>query len=265
MPLNTIEASAFLSAIIESSDDAIVGKTLDGTILSWNSAAERLYQYSAEEAVGRNISLIIPPEGEGELERILKRIERGERVEHHETVRVRKDGVRLEVSITVSPIKNIEGKVIGASAITRDITERKLIEKERASLQAEVIRTQKLLLEELSTPLIPIKEGIVVMPLIGAMNDLRAGQMLTTLLEGIRERCPRFAIIDITGVSTVDTQVASALINAAAAVKLMGTEIIITGMRGRVAQTLIGLGVDLTGIVTRRNLKSGIDYAEGLK
>jgi len=101
--------------------------------------------------------------------------------------------------------------------------------------------------------------------LIGAMNDRRAAQMLTALLEGVRERCPRFVIIDITGVSTIDTQVATALISAAAAVKLMGTEVVITGIRGRVAQTLIGLGVDLTGIVTRRNLQSGIEYAEGLK
>lgn len=265
MPLNTIESSAFLSAIVESSEDAIVGKNLDGIILSWNAGAERLYQYSAEEAIGRNISLIIPPEHEGELEHILTRIGRGERVRHHETVRVRKDGVRLDISLTVSPIKDNEGKIIGASAIARDITERKLIEKERALLREEVIGTQEMLLAELSTPLIPIKEGIVVMPLIGAMNDRRASQMLIALLEGVRERCPRVAIIDITGVSTVDTQVASALIDAAAAVRLMGTEVIITGIRGRVAQTLIGLGVDLTGIVTRRTLQSGIVYAEGLK
>src|SRR5215210_764477 len=181
MPLLTIESSAFLSAIVESSDDAIIGKTLDGTIISWNAGAERLYQYSAEEAIGRNISLIIPPEREGELEHILARIGRGERVQHLETVRVRKDGVRLDVSLSVSPIKNNEGKIIGASAIARDITERKLFEKERASLREEFIHTQELLLAELSTPLIPIKEGIVVMPLIGAVNDRRAAQMLTAL------------------------------------------------------------------------------------
>src|SRR5918911_1883229 len=121
MPSNTIESSAFLSAIVESSDDAIIGKTLEGTILSWNAGAERLYQYSAEEAIGRNISLIIPPERDGELERILQRIGRGERVHHLETVRVRKDGTRLDVSVTISPIKDAEGKIIGASAITRDI------------------------------------------------------------------------------------------------------------------------------------------------
>ena len=265
MPSSPIESSAFLSAIVESSGDAIIGKTLEGTILSWNRGAEQLYQYSAEEAVGRNISLIIPPEREGELQRILARITRGERVEHYETERVRKDGVRLDVSVTISPIRDAKGEVIGASAVARDISERKLIEKERAALREEVISAQELLLAELSTPLIPIKEGIVVMPLIGAMNERRAAQMLTTLLEGVKERCPRFAIIDITGVSTVDTHVASALINAAAAVKLMGTEVVITGIRGRLAQTLIGMGVDLGGIVTRRNLQEGIDYAEGLK
>jgi PAS domain S-box-containing protein len=262
MSSNIIESSAFLSAIVESSDDAIIGKSLDGTILSWNGGAEHLYQYSAEEAVGRSISLIIPPERDGELERILERIGRGERVHRLETVRVRKDGTRLEVSITISPIKDGSGQTVGASAIARDITRQKLLEQERAALREEVIRAQELLLAELSTPLIPIKEGIVVLPLIGAMTEKRAGQMLSALLEGITARCPHTAIIDITGVSTVDTQVASALVNAAAAVKLMGTEVVITGIRGRVAQTLIGLGVDLGGIVTRRNLQGGIDYAE---
>lgn len=265
MGTGTIESSAFLAAIVESSDDAIIGKSLDGTILSWNAGAERLYDYTAEEAVGRNISLIIPPERDGELERILKRIGRGERVNHLETLRVRKDGTRLDVSITISPVKDQGGQIIGASAIARDITERKLMEQERASLKEEVISTQELLLAELSTPLIPIKQGIVVMPLIGAMNEKRAAQMLSALLEGVKERCPHTAIIDITGVSTVDTQVASALVNAATAVRLMGTQVIITGIKGRVAQTLIGLGVDLGAIVTRRNLQSGIDYAESLK
>lgn len=264
MGTDTIESSAFLAAIVESSDDAIIGKSLDGTILSWNAGAERLYDYSAEEAVGRNISFIIPPERDGELERILERIGRGERVSHLETVRVRKDGKRLDVSVTISPIKDEEGQLLGASAIARDITERKLMEEENASLKEEVIGAQELLLAELSTPLIPIKQGIVVMPLIGAMNEKRAAQMLSALLEGVKERCPHTAIIDITGVSTVDTQVASALINAATAVKLMGTEVVITGIRGRVAQTLIRLGVDLESIVTRRNLQSGIDYAESL-
>jgi PAS domain S-box-containing protein len=116
---------------VDSSDDAIIGKTLEGTITSWNKAAERLYGYSAAEAVGWPIGIIVPPERTRELEDILERIRKGERVEHHETVRVAKDGRRVDVSVTVSPILDASGTVVGASTIARDITGRKWDEKER--------------------------------------------------------------------------------------------------------------------------------------
>ena len=103
MTLGTLEARAFLSAIVESSNDAIVGRSLDGTILSRNEAARRLYGYDAAEIVCRNISTIIPPARDGELNEVLRRIGRGERVEHFETLRVRKDGARIEVSVPVRP------------------------------------------------------------------------------------------------------------------------------------------------------------------
>ena len=123
------EVRARLAAIVESSEDAIVSKTLDGVIRSWNAGAERLFGYTAEEAVGRPITLIIPPERQDEERAILERLRRGERVEHFETVRVAKDGRRLDISLTVSPIRDDAGHVIGASKIARDITERKRAEK----------------------------------------------------------------------------------------------------------------------------------------
>ncbi len=113
------EVMARLAAIVESSDDAIVSKTLDGVIRSWNAGAERLFGYSSHEAVGRPITLIIPPERRDEERTILDRICRGERVEHFETVRVTKDGRRLDISLTVSPVRDSEGLVIGASKIAR--------------------------------------------------------------------------------------------------------------------------------------------------
>ncbi|HYE66682.1 MAG TPA: PAS domain S-box protein [Pyrinomonadaceae bacterium] len=130
-----------LAAIIESSDDAIIGKTLEGTITSWNESARRMYGYSAEEVVGRHISIIVPPERSEELSKIMERIRNGERVDHLETVRVRKDGKQLNVSVTISPIKDAEGRIIGASAIARDITERKRVEAElrRSRHQIEII------------------------------------------------------------------------------------------------------------------------------
>lgn len=122
------EARNQLAAIVESSDDAIISKTLDGTIVSWNAGAQRIFGYSAEEVVSRSILLLIPPELPDEEKEILERLRRGEPCEHYETVRVRKDGSRIDVSLTISPVRDAAGRVIGASKIARDITERKRAE-----------------------------------------------------------------------------------------------------------------------------------------
>ena len=118
-------ALARLASIVESSNDAITSKTLGGVVTSWNAGAERLYGYSAGEAVGRPISIIIPPDRPNEMLRVLARLQRGEHIEPFETVRRRKDATLVEVSVTVSPIRSLSGKVIGASTIGRDITEEK--------------------------------------------------------------------------------------------------------------------------------------------
>jgi PAS domain S-box-containing protein len=119
------EASARLAAIVESSDDAIVAKTLDGIITAWNRGAEQIFGYTAPEAVGQHITLIIPPERLDEENEVLARVRRGKKVDHFETVRKAKDGRRIDISLTVSPIKNAAGQIIGASKVARDITERK--------------------------------------------------------------------------------------------------------------------------------------------
>jgi PAS domain S-box-containing protein len=129
-------ARARLGAIVDSSDDVIVSKTLDGIVTSWNRAAELLFGWTAPEAIGQHITLIIPSDRHAEEEEVLARLRRGERIDHFETVRVTKDGRLLDVSITVSPIHNEQGRIVGASKIARDITERKLVEKERADLLA---------------------------------------------------------------------------------------------------------------------------------
>jgi rsbT co-antagonist protein RsbR len=144
-----------------------------------------------------------------------------------------------------------------------DITAQKQAEQaiRQAVMQEETIRAQQAMLAELSTPLIPISARVTVMPLIGAIDSARAQQVLETLLEGIANSGARIAILDITGVPVVDTQVANALIRAAHAVKLLGAEAILTGIRPEVAQTLVGLGADLSGITTHGSLQSAIAYA----
>lgn len=131
----SLEPSMRMAAIVESSDDAIISKNLDGIIISWNHSAVRLFGYTAEEAVGKNITLIIPPERLDEELTILERLRRGERVDHFETVRMRKDGTRLDVSLTISPIRDDLGRVVGASKVARDITDRK--EADQARKEAE--------------------------------------------------------------------------------------------------------------------------------
>ena len=128
-------ARAHLAAIVESSDDAIVSKTLQSVILSWNHGAERLFGYTAEEALGQPITMLIPPDRLGEEEHILERIVRGERIEHFETVRVSKDGRPIDISLTISPIRNAEGVIIGASKVARDISHRKSLEARNAELR----------------------------------------------------------------------------------------------------------------------------------
>src|SRR3989440_12940593 len=121
-------ALARLAAIVNSSDDAIVSKGLDGVIMTWNAAAERMFGFTASEAIGRHITLIIPPERRSEENDVLARIGRGEIVDHFETVRQTKDGRRLNISLTVSPIRDSSGTIVGASKIARDVTDRKQAE-----------------------------------------------------------------------------------------------------------------------------------------
>ncbi|HWY75826.1 MAG TPA: PAS domain S-box protein [Verrucomicrobiae bacterium] len=132
------EARAYLAAIVDSSENAIIGANLAGVILSWNGGAERMYRYSAEEMKGRSLAVLVSPNRPEELSAAFDRIRQGGRVERYETVRVRRDGTTLDTSVALSPIRNARGKVVGVSAIEADITERKRVEEERLGLINEL-------------------------------------------------------------------------------------------------------------------------------
>ena len=140
----------YLAAIVESSDDAIIGKTLDGTIISWNQGAEHIYGYRPEEVIGRSISIIVPADHPDELPPIFARLRRGERIDHYQTVRVHKDGKRINVSVTISPVRDEQGRIIGASAVARDITAQQEAIKEALRMRDEFI---SIAAHELRTPL----------------------------------------------------------------------------------------------------------------
>ena len=162
-----------LAAIVESSDDAIVSKDLNGIIATWNAGAERLFGYMAEEVIGKSISILIPPDRPDEEPGILSRIRRGERVDHYETLRRRKDGSLVEISLSVSPIRGAKGRIVGASKIARDITERK-----RAQEQ------QRLLLREMNhrvKNLFTLAGGVVAL-------STRSARTVPELAEAVRAR-----------------------------------------------------------------------------
>jgi len=139
----TDDARDRLAAIVDSSDDAIVSKTLQGFITSWNRGAEKMFGYTPAEAIGQHITLIIPPERHGEEVDVLAHIGRGEKIDHFETVRQAKDGRRVNISLTVSPVRDARGRIIGASKVARDITARKLAEEEQERLTAQALAARR--------------------------------------------------------------------------------------------------------------------------
>ncbi len=151
---------AHFAAIVESADDAIISKSLDGVIQSWNMGAERIFGYRPEEAIGRPITMLIPPERQAEEPEILARVRNGERLMHYETVRVTKDGRRIPISLTISPIKNVSGEIIGASKIARDISERIGIENALREAERRKDEFLAMLAHELRNPLTPIRTGL---------------------------------------------------------------------------------------------------------
>jgi PAS domain S-box-containing protein len=136
-----VNLERLLAAIVESSDDAIISKDLYGTITTWNQAAERIFGYTAEEAIGQNISFLAAPDRGNEMPALLERIRRGEKVDHFETIRRTKSGHLVDVSLTISPIRDEEGRIVGASKIARDVTARKAAEKELAVAVQKLARS----------------------------------------------------------------------------------------------------------------------------
>jgi PAS domain S-box-containing protein len=160
------QAQGRLAAIVESSGDAIISKSLDGIVESWNAAAERMYGFSAEEAVGKSILMVIPAERHGEEDQILARLRRGERLEHYDTVRRRKDGRLIDVSLTVSPVRDAAGAIIGASKIARDISESKRAQQALEDANRYKDEFLAMLAHELRNPLAPISNALQLLRVV---------------------------------------------------------------------------------------------------
>ncbi len=247
--------------LLDLAHDAILVRRLDGAITYWNRGAERIYGHSRAAALGRVAHELLRTQlpAADVVERTLLADEHWEGELQH----LRADGSVVVTASRWVLRRDAAGAPDAVLQLDTDITARKQAEELEARRQQEIINAQALAIEELSTPLIPITDDILVMPLIGMMDSVRAKQIMHNLLEGLVASRGRVAIIDITGVPVVDTAVANALLQAAHAARLLGAEVILTGIRPEVAQTLVHIDAKLGAITTRGTLQSGIQHALG--
>jgi rsbT co-antagonist protein RsbR len=240
----------------DTAPDAFGMAAADGTLVYANEAYRRLTGYG-DALVGMNfLDHFTNDERPLALEALSSTAERGEW--RGTLTFLRQDGSSVPIEATGFVARDDAGNITAVMGLFRDLTEQRRIEAERQALQDQVIDAQRAALRELSTPLIPVSDKVVIMPLIGTIDTGRAQQVMETLLEGVAHHQATLAILDITGVSIVDTQVAQALIGAAQAVRLLGAQVMLTGIQPQIAQTLVHLGVDLSNIETRGSLQSGI-------
>ncbi len=250
-----------LEQIFQANPLAMIEADNKGEIVQWNPAAERIFGWSAVEAIGKNaIALLVPGLALEHVQGTVGALLNGQAA-NSRNENVTKDGRVITCQWHNAVLKDEAGKVLGWLSQTEDVSAQVQAEAERLALQEQIIEGQQAALRELSTPIIPITDGVIAMPLIGAIDSNRAQQVIEGLLTGVAELGATTAILDITGVPVVDTQVANALLRAAQAVKLLGAQVIITGIRPEVAQTLVGLGLDLSSITTLATLQSGIAWA----
>ncbi|NJN16125.1 MAG: PAS domain-containing protein [Oscillochloris sp.] len=240
----------------------ILKSAADSRFVLWNGGSEQLFGFKAADIIGKTDHDIFPKEQADEFRAAdLAVLSSGQpHVIPEEFVDSATLG-RRTLRTTKIPMMDPQGKPSFLLVICTDLTDEKRAVDERADLQAQVIEAQQHALRELSTPLLPISRKVVLMPIIGSVDSRRASQVMETLLLGVAEHNAQFAIVDITGVQVVDTQVANAFIQAARAVSLLGAQVLLTGIRPEVAQTLVQLGVDLQGIMTRGSLQDGIAHA----
>jgi len=249
-------------ALAENAIDGVLVFNLEGIVTYVNPALVQLFGYKdRSELIGREAaSLLFAPENVRMVVTETKALKSKGSNQWRMWIK-RSNGTEFLAQNSSFSLTNERGRVIAEAGFLRDITAEYEDELERTKLQEEIIRVQQDTLRQISTPLIPISDQVVVLPLIGSVDSVRAQQVLETLLEGVAFHRSEIAILDITGVPVVDVQVANALIRAAQAVKLLGALVVLTGIRPDVAQTLVGLGIDLSEIVTRSTLQGGIAYA----
>lgn len=258
--LRRVEEIHTLKAFVTNARDGIALASPEGVVVFANSAFQELTGYGERLAGAPLVNAIDPEEVTRFTSEVIPELLRQGRWEgllQHK----RPDGGRWTAHMNAFTIASASGGTFQIAAIVRDVTTQLKADEERAALQGRLIEAQREALRELGTPLIPIAEGVIAMPLIGAIDDDRAKRLLEVLLQGVAAQRASAAILDITGVKTVDATVADTLVRAARAASLLGAEVILTGVGPALAQALVELGADLGSVVVRGTFQSGIAYA----
>jgi len=241
-------------ALLNGIPDLMFVLSLDGVFLDYKADSSEDLYIPPESFLNRKVTEVMPPELAELTMRSLEALKRTHEMQTYVYQLMLNDELRdFEARMVLSGND--------ALVLSRDVTRQKRAERERQAMQEQIIQAQQVAIRELSTPLVPIADGVVAMPIIGTIDTLRAQQIMETLLQGIAEHQARIAILDITGVRVVDTQVAGALIRAARASSLLGAQVVLTGISPAIAQTLVHIGAELREMVTRPTLQEGIAYA----
>jgi rsbT co-antagonist protein RsbR len=246
--------AALFRGLLEAAPDAMVIVRPDGRIALVNAQTEQFFGYAREEILGQPVEILVPDR--------FHHVHSSQRVGYFahprprpmglglELFARRKDGSEFPVEISLSPMETMDGSLVIAAI--RDITERRRME---AALRAS---------RELSTPVLPIRERLLILPIIGVLDTERAAQLTERLLQGIRAHRARVAVMDITGVPTIDATVANHLLQTVHKARLLGATVIATGVSSAIARTLVATGVDLRGMLTVVDLQAGVEEAERL-
>lgn len=253
---------SLMGAVLNNDGFLIVVLDRQGRIVRFNTGCEKMTGYSQDELTGKYFWDYLLVEEELEpVKSVFNSLNAGLFPSSFENFWVTKGREKRLIAWRNTALLDGDGEVEYLVGTGLDITELRRAEAERASLQAQVIEAQRSALRELSTPLIPIADNVVAMPLIGAIDEQRADQLMDVLLKGVSTHRAETVILDITGVHVVDTQIANVFVQAARAVRLLGAEVMLTGVQPRLAETLVRMGVDLRGIRTLGSLQAGIAAA----
>lgn len=256
------ERNELLTAVIRHCPAVIFVKDTEGRLLVCNQTYELLTGAGPGGLIGKTDADIFGPEaGAQNRSNDLRVCESGVPQEVEELI-PQSDGVHVYLSVKF-PIYDARGQLCGLGGIATDISERRRAEEERNALQQEVIAVQRSVLAELSTPIVPIADNVIALPLIGTIDRDRGRAIMEALLEGVAEHRARAAILDVTGVRSIDAQIAAGLLQAVHAARLLGTRVIVTGIRPEVAQAMVGLDADWRSVEIFATMREAVAWAMG--